>query len=167
MRRIMRGEKPPAAGKPIGCSVCGLLNINAHDGESFCQRCGAQLRARKPHSLLRAWAYLTAAMILYVPANVYPVLESRTPTESGSHTIIDGILELWAGGSWMLGLLVFFASIVVPILKMLAMVLLLFSIRRRSGGARRAHSSGPGRSAIAWNARCPARSGSSTICPTS
>ena len=118
--------------RPIGCGVCALLNLDARDGESLCARCGSRLHARTAGSVSRAWAYLVAAMILYVPANAYPVLATRTPTDTGAHTIIDGIAELYAGGSWLLALLVFFASILVPILKMLAMALLLASVRMRT-----------------------------------
>lgn len=118
--------------RPVGCTVCTLLHVDVREGESSCRRCGTPLRSRAPQSLARSWAYLVAAAILYVPANAYPVLETRTPTDSGPHTIAEGIAELFAGGSWLLALLVFFASILVPMLKMLAMALLILSVRMRS-----------------------------------
>ena len=60
------------------------------------------------------------------------MIVTRTAAGSDEHTIIDGILQLWSSGSWLLALLVFFASLLVPILKMLAMGLLLLSVQRRS-----------------------------------
>jgi paraquat-inducible protein A len=116
----------------IGCEVCGLLNLAAIDGVSRCQRCDTPLSARKPQSSSRAWAYLLTAICLYLPANIYPVIETRTILGAESHTIVGGVIELWRGGSQTLALLVFFASILVPVLKILAMALLLLTVRRRS-----------------------------------
>jgi paraquat-inducible protein A len=119
-------------GLSIGCDVCGLLNGNAADGHSRCARCGSRLRLRKADSLSRAWAYLIAAIALYVPANTFPVLQSSSLTGDESHTIIGGIAELWLDGSQLLALLVFFASILVPLFKMLVTAGLLISVQRKS-----------------------------------
>jgi paraquat-inducible protein A len=89
------------------------------------------LTTRKPNSLARSWAFLLAAVILYIPANLSPVLESRTVAGNESDTILQGVVLLWRSGSWPLALLVFFASIVVPLLKLLAMTLLLVSVHAR------------------------------------
>ena len=113
-----------------GCSVCGQLN-RLVTPECLCWACGMPLRARKPNSLSRSWAYLLAAVILYIPANLYPVLESRTVAGEERDTILQGVVLLWSSGSWPLALLVFFASIVVPLLKLMAMALLLVSIHAR------------------------------------
>ena len=115
----------------LGCSGCGELN-RALECECSCWCCGAPLRQRKRESLSRSWAYVLAAAIMYVPANLYPVLHSRTVAGDESHTIMGGVVTLWRGGSWPLALLVFFASIVVPISKLLAMTLLLVSVHARS-----------------------------------
>jgi paraquat-inducible protein A len=115
----------------LGCSVCGELN-RALECECGCWRCGAPLQQRKRESLSRSWAYLLAAAIMYVPANLYPVLRSRTVAGEESHTIMGGVVALWHAGSWPLALLVFFASIVIPLLKLLAMTLLLASVHARS-----------------------------------
>lgn len=114
-----------------GCPVCGELNRSL-ECECSCWCCGASLRQRKRHSLSRTWAYLLAAAIMYLPANLYPVLRSRTVAGDESHTILGGVVALWRGGSWPLALLVFFASIVVPLLKLLAMALLLASVHART-----------------------------------
>ena len=99
------------SGEPIGCDVCGLLNGNAVDGQSRCARCDSQLQRRKPGSLSRSWAYLVAAIALYLPANTYPVLQTTSLADAESHTILGGIVELWVDDSKVLALLVFFASI--------------------------------------------------------
>jgi paraquat-inducible protein A len=123
---------PTAASLGVaGCSVCGLLNKPA-GLDCACRRCGAPLELRKAHGLSRSWAYLSAAAILYIPANLYPVLQSRTVQGAESDTILQGIVLLWRGGSWLLAGLVFFASLVVPLLKLLAMTLLLTSVHARA-----------------------------------
>jgi len=114
-----------------GCAVCGELNRTL-ECECACWRCGAPLQQRRRETLSRSWAYLLAAAIMYIPANLYPVLQTRTVAGDESHTIMGGVVTLWRGGSWPLALLVFFASIVVPLLKLAAMTLLLASVQARS-----------------------------------
>jgi paraquat-inducible protein A len=125
------------SGLAIGCDVCGLLNGGAVDGHSRCARCGSRLRYRKADSLSRAWAYLIAAGALYLPANTLPVLQSSSLSGEESHTILGGIVELWLDGSQLLALLVFFASIVVPLFKMVVTAGLLLSVHARSTRALR------------------------------
>jgi paraquat-inducible protein A len=88
--------------------------------------------AREPGSLDRCWALLLAAAILYIPANALPVMYSRSLLESREDTILSGVVYLWTSGSWPLALVVFVASIMVPLLKIIAMTLLLVTAQRRS-----------------------------------
>jgi len=97
-----------------------------------CTRCGAVLLRRKPRSLARSWALLIAAMICYVPANLLPVMEVAGPGGSESDTIMSGVQAMFAAGWYPVGLLIFFASITVPILKILSLMGLLISVQRRS-----------------------------------
>ena len=97
-----------------------------------CPRCGAVLRRRKPGSLSRSWALLIAAIICYVPANVYPVMEVGGPGGSEADTILSGVQAMFAVGWYPVGLLIFFASITVPILKILSLMGILISVQRRS-----------------------------------
>lgn len=107
----------------IGCHTCGLVS-RGRDG-THCPRCGFKLHHRKSQSLARSWALLLAAIILYIPANLYPVLIINQLGASMPSTIIGGVHELLDGGMLPLALLVFLASVVVPILKIVCMVLLL------------------------------------------
>jgi paraquat-inducible protein A len=116
----------------IECPLCGLLNRTSDLGQPVCCRCATALEARKPDSLARTWAYLLAAAILYVPANLYPVLRTQTIAGSEADTILQGVVLLWRSRSWLLAVLVFFASIMVPLIKLLALTLLLVSIHRRT-----------------------------------
>jgi paraquat-inducible protein A len=115
----------------LRCEACAMLN-RANGGELACTRCGAHLHVRKPNSISRAWAFLAAALICYIPANVLPVLYTGTIFEHQVQTIMSGVIALWQDGSWILAAIVFVASICVPIGKIIAMAILLTGAQRRS-----------------------------------
>ena len=115
------------------CATCGLLNQPcAAIEDAHCARCEAALHWRKPASLARTWAFLAAAAMLYVPANLLPVIRSGSLFGSNSNTILGGVLYFWRSGSWALAIIVFVASIVVPATKIAVLVLLLVTSQRRS-----------------------------------
>lgn len=115
----------------IGCDCCGLvLRAQALSAAAACPRCGSRLHRRRPDALRRSWAYLIAAAILYIPANLLPVLRTTQGFEKDEDTILSGVLRLWEAGSWDLAVIVFTASIVVPLLKIASMMLLLISTQR-------------------------------------
>jgi paraquat-inducible protein A len=117
----------------IGCEACGLVLGAAHgDGQWRCPRCGFALHPRKPYSVQRTVAWLLAATVLYVPANLLPVMTTASILGRESHTIVGGILELWSSGSRELALIVFIASIAVPLLKIATLALLAWTAQRRS-----------------------------------
>jgi paraquat-inducible protein A len=109
----------------IACHTCGLVALPAAGGGSRCPRCGSHLHSRKPASIQRTWALVIAAVILYVPANVYPVLTVVQLGSGAPSTILGGAEELLAGGMWPLAALVFFASIMVPVLKLIGLTTML------------------------------------------
>jgi paraquat-inducible protein A len=115
------------------CESCSLLH-RAPDGlaQPACARCGARLHARKPASLARTAAFLAAAAILYVPANVFPVMESGSLFLSQSDTILSGAVYLYRTGQWLLALIVFVASIVIPLAKIASLAYLSWTAHRRS-----------------------------------
>jgi paraquat-inducible protein A len=114
----------------IGCDTCGLVNRVA-EAHTLCPRCGFRLHQRKPNSVKRTWALGIAAAILYVPANVYPVLTVVRLGAGQPSTILGGARELLDLGEWPLAALVFFASIMVPLLKLIGLTILLTSIHTR------------------------------------
>jgi paraquat-inducible protein A len=101
-------------------------------GRARCPRCGTTLSHRKPGSFARTWALVIAACILYVPANLYPVMEVAGPGGSEADTILSGVQAMFAAGWYPVGVLIFFASITVPLLKLLSLIGLLISVQRRS-----------------------------------
>jgi paraquat-inducible protein A len=124
----------------IACRVCGLVCRNVRDDDQTaamaCPRCGAALHRRKPNSYARTWALLIAAFIMYIPANVVPIMRTASLNDIDDNTIISGVVELWRAGSPNLAVIVFTASIVVPMLKFLALGALLLSSQRGSDWAR-------------------------------
>ena len=115
------------------CETCGLLSRPAPGAEEGrCPRCDEELTFRKPGSMQRTWAYLIAAAICYVPANVLPVLTTTTPQGADSDTILQGVVLLWSPTGWPLSLIVLFASIMIPSAKILALGFLLITVQRGS-----------------------------------
>jgi paraquat-inducible protein A len=112
------------------CEACGL--VSRAQPHALCARCGAHLHPRKPHSLERTWALVIAACVLYLPANLLPVMVTGSFLGTQDDTIMSGVVYLWVSGSWPLALLVFFASITVPMLKLISMTLLLVTAQLRS-----------------------------------
>ncbi|WP_250516007.1 paraquat-inducible protein A [Caballeronia sp. INDeC2] len=116
----LAGRTAAASGICV-CHDCGLSTRGTlHHDHLLCPRCGARLHLRKPASLSRTWAYLIAAAILYVPANLLPVMNTSSLFGAQKDTIMSGVAYLWHSGSWPLAIIVFIASIAVPMLKILA-----------------------------------------------
>jgi len=114
------------------CDTCGSHCRLRTRRVGACPTCGATVYARKPRSLVRAAALLIAAVILYLPANLLPIMHTATAGSAEDDTIMSGVVALWSGGSWPLAVLVFCASIVVPTLKLVALALLIVTTHRRA-----------------------------------
>ncbi len=126
--------KTAIAASLIGCPVCGQLSRSSRKTrvKVLCPRCGAALHARKPNSVARTWALLVTALIFYIPANTLPVMTVISFGKGEPDTILSGVVTLIEGEMWALALLVFFASFVVPLMKILGLAFLLISVQRRS-----------------------------------
>jgi paraquat-inducible protein A len=115
------------------CEACGLLSRPATGcEEGCCPRCDEELAFRKPASLQRTWAFLIAAAVCYIPANVLPVMMTTTSAGSESDTILQGVVLLWSPTGWPLSLIVLFASIMIPSAKILSLGYLLVTVQRGS-----------------------------------
>jgi paraquat-inducible protein A len=121
-----------AASALVGCDVCSRVypRIDVPAGcEARCPVCTARLHGRKPHSLGRTWALVIAALIMYVPANTFPIMSVVLSGQGRPDTILSGIESLFAADEWVLAVLVFFASITVPVLKLLGLTYLMLSVQ--------------------------------------
>ncbi len=131
---IVAGDAGDGASGPLaGCDSCGLVSRAA----AHCPRCGARRRRRRPDSAARTWALLLAAGILYIPANLLPVMNVISLGRGTSATIMGGVIELAGADMWPLAALVFFASITVPLFKLIGLSWLLLSTRTRAAGGLR------------------------------
>jgi paraquat-inducible protein A len=130
-------------GRDLGllvCLQCGCPARALQVRHPRCPRCYAHLHLRKPHSLRVTAVLLILAAILYIPANLLPVMYTRTVFDDEHDTIMSGVLTLLQSGSWPIAVLVFVASIVVPLLKILALGVLLYSAWRPSARYRQQRS---------------------------
>lgn len=121
-------------GRLTACHDCHQVIVGT---EGDCPRCGAGLHHRKPNSLRRSWALISAATILYIPANLLPIMTVVYFGAGQPDTILSGVEALIAAEMWPVALLVFFASITVPVLKLIGLTYLLLSVQRRSPKRRR------------------------------
>jgi paraquat-inducible protein A len=112
------------------CHTCGFVANIEPGRHADCPRCGASLHRRKPDSLARTWALVATAIILYIPANVFPVMTVISLGRGAPDTILSGVVELADAGMWPLAALVFFASILVPVLKLIGLIVLLTTTQR-------------------------------------
>lgn len=113
------------------CRSCSLLSRPAPGGEGgHCPRCGRTLEFREAGSIQRSWAFLIAAAVCYVPANILPVLTTITASGRDSDTIMQGVVLLWSPTGWPLSLIVLIASIVIPSAKIGALAYLLIGAQR-------------------------------------
>lgn len=121
-------------GEPLSCPTCHLsvAPVERQSKTIRCPRCYTVLHHRKPESLQRTWALLIASMICYIPANLLPIMHTTSLNSVQSDTIMSGVLYLYSHGMWPLALIVFVASVFVPILKILILIYLLVSVQRRS-----------------------------------
>jgi paraquat-inducible protein A len=117
----------------VGCETCGLVSVPDPDGPR-CPRCESALHERKPDSVARTWALVIAAAIMYIPANYYPVLSVVQLGAGQPSTILGGVEELVTAGQYPLALLVFFASIAVPVLKLVGISFMLITIQTGRAG---------------------------------
>ena len=113
------------------CGECHELSRQDPDtDEQTCTRCGALVHARRPNSLTRTWALLITAAILYIPANLLPIMTINSMGQGAPSTIMAGVIDLVHYGMFPIATVVFVASILVPTFKLVGLALLLLSVQR-------------------------------------
>ena len=117
----------------IGCHSCHLLcEGGKRSAGRLCPRCGASLHDRKPNSIARTWALVIAAIIFYIPANILPITVVISLGQAQSDTIMSGVIYFIHSGMWPIALVIFLASVFIPLLKLLILIFLLISVQRKS-----------------------------------
>jgi paraquat-inducible protein A len=97
-----------------------------------CVRCGSTLRQSRSHNRTYTAALSLAALFLYVPANIYPILRMQYLGRFSENTVWEGVVRLFKDGMWFVAAIVFLASIAVPLLKLLGLFFLVLDIKARS-----------------------------------
>jgi paraquat-inducible protein A len=113
------------------CPICHQLNAVQPDTTMACGRCGSAIHLRAEPALYKVWAILLSAMMLYLPANLLPVMTVISLGKDSSDTLMGGVIHFMQSGAWALAFIVFTASIFVPMLKMLVLTGLLLSVQFR------------------------------------
>jgi len=127
--------RAPITGRSLGLRVCTRCRTTmraATGAGQRCPRCYSPVHVRRPHSLAATASLVITAALLYIPANVLPVMRTHTFFSDEDDTIMSGVISLAHSGSWPVALLVFFASIVVPLLKLIALGEILIAVTRGS-----------------------------------
>ncbi len=115
----------------VACRTCGLiLPLAMSDGR--CTRCESRVRDRVPQSAEHTCAWLIAGILLYVPANLLPVMHTSGVQGSQDSTILGGVVSFWQAGAWDIAVLIFIASVAIPATKFIALGLMLWTVRHGS-----------------------------------
>jgi paraquat-inducible protein A len=123
----------------ICCKLCDLahrVDELPPGAAAECSRCGSTLTKRKANSLRRTAALSLAALVLYVPANIYPILRMDYYGAYSETTVWDGCIKLFQDGQWLVALIVFLASIIIPLFKLLGLFYLTATTKLGSGRRR-------------------------------
>jgi paraquat-inducible protein A len=128
-RKRVVGDDRAGGGRLYGCDTCHKV-CRGHEGEP-CPRCGEPLHERKANSFNRTWALTISAALLYIPSNLFPVMTVMKFGRYHTYTIFEGLSEFVKIGLWPLAVLVFVASIAIPLFKLLSLVFLLIETKWR------------------------------------
>lgn len=101
-----------------GCHTCGKVSPVEH---GHCPRCGSHLHLRKPDSIQRTIALMAAAAVLYIPANLLPIMTVVELGDVTENTIVGGMMSFWRTGAYPIAIVIFTASILIPFLKIVAL----------------------------------------------
>lgn len=115
----------------LSCHYCGKVWNKVLD-KQHCLHCHGLLHGRKPNSIQHSWAYLIAACVMYVPANVMPIMVTNTLVMTDQSTIMEGVVLFWVSQEKFIATIIFIASFVVPLMKILSLFILLITTQRGS-----------------------------------
>ena len=120
--------------KLIACETCGLvqeLGAVPPKQRAYCARCGSGLARRNGDGRTRTAAFALAALFLYVPANIYPIMIMEYMGRHTENTVWGGVKALYTDHMWYVAIIVFAASILIPLLKLMGLFFLVSSRGQR------------------------------------
>ena len=113
--------------KYLKCLFCEATN---HKDARYCGRCGQYIALDAKKSLHKSFAYLLSAVIFYIPANIYPVLLTSKFAYAQGSTILEGVMAMWQSGDYPVAIIIFIASIFIPLAKFAILLYLHFTLAR-------------------------------------
>ncbi len=125
-KNIIRGKEVGLA----GCHTCGQVIRLSKKNHATCPRCHCNIHYRKHNSIARVWALLISAFVMYIPANTEPIMYTTSLGQQSSDTIISGVIYFLIHGDWPIALVIFSASVLIPLTKMIAIAYLLVMVQR-------------------------------------
>ncbi|MDQ6912019.1 MAG: paraquat-inducible protein A [Verrucomicrobiota bacterium] len=125
----MTTEFSPESAAARGLALCHVCGLVSPVEEQRCPRCAGSLHLRRNHSLQRTWALTIGALILYFPANLLPVLKVESFTGDSQNTIMGGVIQFWQQADYPVAIIIFAASVVIPVLKIISIVALCLAAR--------------------------------------
>lgn len=120
-----------------GCHTCGKAVHVGKKSHVECPRCGAEVHYRKHDSVRRAWAFLVAAFIMYIPANTEPMMRTTALGSESADTIMEGVIYFMSHGDYLIGIVIFAASVMLPLLKMMALAYIYMNAEKRANNRRK------------------------------
>jgi len=112
----------------LACKICGQVHaVQSLDSGTVakCRRCGSTIAKRTSHSLHLTAALSLAAIILYIPANIFPILRLEMYGAVTQNTVWQGSVRLFQDGDYAVAVIVFLASILIPLLKLMGLLFLV------------------------------------------
>lgn len=119
-------DKTAASEGLVMCTLCQKVNQLEH---KTCVRCASQLMQRKPYAVQKTLAWLITAIVFYIPANMFPVMVTSSFGQPTYSTIVGGVVDLWNSDAYVIAVVIFLASIVIPIGKILVLIWLCISLK--------------------------------------
>lgn len=119
----------PNSAADQGLALCDVCELVSPVRNVRCPRCRSRLHLRIRESLQRTWALTIAALILYFPANLLPILKITSVTGDKQNTILGGVVQFWQQRDYLVAIIIFSASVVIPVLKIIAIVSLSLAAR--------------------------------------
>jgi len=116
------------------CLECGAVNYYESD---TCRRCKDDITLDKKSSLSKALAFLLSAIFFYIPANIFPILNTSKFAQTQGSTIIGGVFQLWEEGDYPVAIIIFIASVLIPIIKFLVLFYLIYAVYKGSCGEKK------------------------------
>ena len=123
----MTDELPAGSAGARALAACHVCGLTSRVSAQRCPRCRSRLHLRKGHSLQRTWAFTIASLLRYFPANLLPILRVESFAGAQSSTIMSGVIQFWQEEDYPVAIIIFVASVMIPVLKILAIIWLCFA----------------------------------------